>query len=50
MRLLVATDKRTAETGNKAAADGVARTGTRGHKRHEHDVNRDSQKSLGLAM
>jgi hypothetical protein len=48
MRLLVAMDKRMAETGNKAAAaDGVARTGTRDHKRHEHDVNGDSQKSPG---
>jgi hypothetical protein len=50
MRLPVAMDKRMAETGNKAAADGVARTGTRGHKRHEYDVNGDSQTSLGLAL
>jgi hypothetical protein len=50
MRSLELMDRRTAETGNKAAADGVARTGTRGHKRHEHDVNGDSQKSPGLTL
>lgn len=49
MRLLATTQKRVVTANKAAATDGAKVGGSRGRKKHEHDLTKHTYKSLGLA-